>query len=608
MSLREQLAELQRIALSSGRFRKRWRILAGLAAFTLAAPGSLLLLGLFDWILPLPAWPLVLLFAAACAVVLWAVARFLFRPLLGRVDLETEAKRIEARVGTMDNALIGALQLGTEYLERGPDRLGHSPQLVESLVRDCAERYARLDYRRLEDRSRARRLIAGAAAVLLAIALVGTYGRAAIEERMRRLDNAWAIVLDTLFPITMEVSPEGARIVRGTSIALRVNTKGARRQEVRLALIDPATGQRVLMPLLLENQSATHTVDEVMEDFSFQFEYAGRYSPVANVLVDDLPEIRTVNYELSPPEYTGQSVRLLTGRLNRLEGLAGTGVMMSLAATTELHPERCWIEWLDSGERERLEVSGRFATFAFLMNRSERAADHLTGRYGPGFEMAEPMRFAVVVQPDQPPTLRLLVRRQEDATADVEVANALNAPFLAQDDFGVAEVTLHYTVEAITDLLGRDKREGTRQLRFDPPRERATGRFENLFDGLQPALSAGDRVTVWLTAMDNNTETGPGHGRSESLEMLLIGTQFGAFTESSLDFRDRERSALMLESMGRVARETGLLQEAVRTVRTQPHIPVPQEAVSAAPAQHSMLGQTEDELGRYFELLSGAGP
>ena len=45
---------------------------------------------------------------------------------------------------------------------------------------------------------------------------------------------------------------------------------------------------------------------------------------MSNVLVDDLPEISAINYELAPPAYTGQPARTLTGRLPRVAGLAGT--------------------------------------------------------------------------------------------------------------------------------------------------------------------------------------------------------------------------------------------------------------------------------------------
>ena len=74
-----------------GRFRRRWAVLAGLGAFVLAGPGPLVVWFLADWLIGLPAWPLLGSLVAVGAVGLWAAVRWLVRPMLRRVRAEREA-------------------------------------------------------------------------------------------------------------------------------------------------------------------------------------------------------------------------------------------------------------------------------------------------------------------------------------------------------------------------------------------------------------------------------------------------------------------------------------------------------------------------------------
>ena len=633
---------LARALRAFGRFRKRWSVLEGLARFLLAGPGTLLAWFLVDWLIGLPAWPLLISFGLVVGVGLWAAAWRLLRPMLRRVQIEREALVAESLHGGLDNQLIGALQLGREVAER-TEPLGYSPNLVAALVHRAAAlvgqasclwdaampaagwkpKYPRespkissdtlvppaLDLRKLVDLTRARRWLGAAGALALAIAGCLVFAQGAVATRVERLRDAYAAVLDALFPVEMRVTPGDIAVVRGRPVTLGVEVIGARRRQVRLLLTNLAgranlhakpEGRAARHTLPLASGKASFEIAAATESFGYAFEYGRRRTPGHRVLVGDRPQISAINYEMAYPAYTGQPPRTLVGRVPRLQGLIGTSVLVSFAATTELHPDACAVEWQD-GSKQALAISGRFGHFSFTIDRPDRATIHLTGAYGPGFEMERPLSFEVAVQRDEPPSVQVLLR-QKKLTMFAEEAAAFGLRWLAEDDFGVAEVTLEHRIDTVDKLLGRPTREGAVPRRVDPPQERVRGEFLDFLKTLSPPLQPGDRIAITVSAKDNNTETGPSLGRSQPIEIVVVRQDLAAFTEKQFGFD----TPTLLGGLSRVKRETDLLVDPVKTVRTEAKQEIDRQALKSRVAQEGWPSGSEDAIGDYFRLLSGS--
>ncbi len=605
-ALPPEYESVRNAVLRFGRFRKRWAVLEGLGLFLLAGPGLLLAWILLDWAVGLPAWPLVILFALVCAAGVYAVVRWLAPPPLRPVEPDREALLIEDLHGELDNQVIGALQLGREAEDAA--RRGHSRSLVTALVRATAERLGAFDPCGLLNLTAARRAFAGGVLVIALFLGVAVTQPGVVGARFDRLAEGWAAVLDTLFPVEMHVTPGNTAIVRGRSIPLAAELRGARRDTALLHIwaegaADPVTHELSLEPVVrdgAEADLAQHTVEAVEEPFTYAFEYGGRRSETYRIDVGDLPKIAAINYELAYPAYTGQPPRTLTGKTSKLQALAGTHVLVSFAATTELHPDLCYVEWQD-GTRPPIVVNGRFGHFSFTITRPERAEIHLTGHYGRGFEMESPMGLAIAVEQDRRPDVRIRSRKRELVLL-AEQAAAYALPFEAEDDFGVAEVTLTYRIDTVDEMLGRSPRDGESARRIDPPRDRVKGAFEDLFRGLEPPLQPGDRVRIQLSAKDNNTETGPGLGRSQSLEIVVVRPDLAQFKEKEFGFGGR---AAVLGGLKKVKRVTDLLLEAERTVRTEKAVDVDKQEVKARVSAENWPSGSEDAVGDYFRLLSG---
>ena len=594
-----------------GSFRKRWVVMNGLAVFTIIAPGALLAWFLFDWVPELlnlgegmPYWLLLPLFVVVCGLWAYGCVRWLLKPQLRRINTEREALVIEGLHGELDNSLIGSLQLGDELRAAAGGPMCFAPALVRELVRRSAETLAKIRTKALVDLSRAKLHILGAVGIALVVAACAVFAQAAILKRTERLFDAYAALLDMLFPVTIEVESGDLYVVRGRSATLSVRVNGARRRHVRLLRADLQTGEaRQPEDLVLTDERASFEVAKANSSFAYHFEYARRPSDEYSVFVEDLPEIKTINYEMTPPAYTGLPTRTNTGRVARLKGLIGTTVLVNFTASTELHPEMCYITWQSDRDPELIDISGRFGSFSLVIEGSDRVSIPLTGSFGKGFEMPEPLSFDIAVQRDKPPSIRFITRNIGGEMSPGQ-ANGMALAFMAKDDFGVKKVFLDYEVETMAELsMSDDKRKGKRDQSFDPPRDRVRGKFSSIFSDLQPPLDAGDTITITLRAKDNNAER-PGFGYSDPMVIELFNAGLGGFLAESILFGDLDaslESILRLQSLKVLKREGGLGETANKIIRTEERMKIPKETVRARSGHRTT---PEDGVAQFFELMS----
>jgi hypothetical protein len=596
-----EYVDLTRRLASFGGFRKRWAWMHALAWFVILGPGVLLALILVDGMVPLPWFLLLPLFVAWVGLAVYATIVFAILPALPRVEIEHEAVVIETLHGKLDNQIIGSLQLGREVAQSvaSGSNLGYSTDLVAALIASTSATIGKLDLPALVDRRKAMRDLKIAAVVVVCFVLLAVIQPSFIAKRAARLTDAYATLLDMLFPVKMVVSPGDVKLVRGKSVTLGVDVIGARRHNVRLTRTDIKAGTQETRELPLDGEHAELVIPAADHSFSYQFEYGGRSSEAHTVLVGDLPAIAAMNTELAFPAYTGMPSRTLVGRLPKISALSGTGVLVSIASTVELSPDLCYVIWQD-GARQPLSVTGRFAHFSFTVDRPERATVYLTGALGKGFEMPEPMSFEIAVQRDQPPTVEVLLRTKKMTMLSDEAMH-FGVNVLAEDDFGVSEVTFDYKIDTIDPLLNRPTRTGTVSRLIDPPRDRVKVTFADVFKAINPAFEPGDRITISVSAKDNNTETGPGLGRATPIEIVVVRPDLGAYVEQNFGFG----SDPLLGGLTKVQRATNLLVDPTRTANTEAKAKVEKQDVKSRVGAEDWPGGSEDAVGDYFRLLSG---
>ncbi|MEI8138804.1 MAG: hypothetical protein WCI03_02940 [bacterium] len=596
--MKEAFDNLTQALRGFGRFRNRWALLEGLGRFMLAGPGMLLIWVLLDSALLLPSWPLFLLFLSAVGVGAFAAVRWLLPPVFRRIRLDREALEIEARHGQLDNLIIGAHQLGEETLS-GKAGSRHSPVLVAALVARATAELHKNDPALLIDLRRPRKILFAAMVPVVVALILAIAAPRLMSDRVVRLREAWLAVLDTLFPVTLTIEPGNVTAVRGDPVTLKVHARGARRTAIDLRMKEADTGRETHQPLTLVEGSAAYTIGQTDKSFTYDFAYAGRRSPFGTILVGERPQLSAISYELVYPAYVGQPPRTLSGRIPRIQALAGTSILVSFSSTTELHPDFSYVEWT-GGEKQAITVSGRFGHFSFTVDQPCRASIRLTGRHGRGFEMTEPVNLEIVVDKDLVPTIQVGIRKDKLVML-AEEATAFAVPYTAEDDFGVTEVSLAYRIDTIDAMLGREPRQGSTSRLVEPVSERVNGRFTEAFKALNPGLLPGDRIRVELSARDNNTETGPGVGRSRSLQIVVVRPDLAQFTEKSFGFQQTE----LLAGLKKVKRATNLLVEPERAVRAEKAQAIDKQKLEARLNSESWPSGAEDAVGDYFRLISG---
>ena len=350
------------------------------------------------------------------------------------------------------------------------------------------------------------------------------------------------------------------------------------------------------------------------QSFSYQVETSGQRSVPHKVLIGDVPSVVAMNTELTYPSYTGMPSRTLIGRIPRIQALQGTDVLVSIATTVDLDPRRSYVTF-SGGEMEELSITDA-AHFAFRVDREKDAAIHLTGSLGNGFEMREPITFKIVPQYDQPPKVELLLSpktRAASATADAvapmlaEEAAHFEAwsQAIAEDDFGVAEMSL-----TLQDRHAQRASHGPaaprcrRVYRFRPHRpdvrDRVKHSFTEIFKNISPPLMPGERVTLSVSAIDNNPTPGTGTSRPP-FTFTVVQPDLGAYVEQQFGFGTDP----LLGGLRRVQRATNLLIEAERTTHTEKKAIVEKQDVKSRVGAENWPGGSQDAVGDYFRLLSG---
>ena len=587
-----------------GRYRKRWEVLLSWGRFGSIGIAPILLWVLLDWVFELPLLAVFGTFVVVAIFALVTLLKWVVVPPWRRIRRDHEANVVEELHGKLNNRIIGSLQLGGEVLSEKIDKTSASTPMVRALVVRTSGILAETKLKSLLDLRRTWKFLGVAMVILAGYGSLGHYAPQVYEDRYNRTIEGYYTLLDLLFPVDFEISPGDLRMVRGDAVELEARVIGARRDEGRLVKIFEETGETTTEVLKLKDEKVSVTLegDQTAANFRYRFEYANEISQLHLVEVEDRPLIQAINFELEPPEYTGQSMRLITGKVAKLEGLPGTKVLVSFAANTPLDAERTFWE-TSTGIRDPIEVNGRYGTFQFEIVQNEILSINLTGHFGEGFEMERPQSISIIAQSDEPPSINILTKLSEKELVPGQAAG-LPVAWRAEDDFGLSEVRLDYTITSLFEVLNRQDRKGSRVVELDPPRDRARSRFTGIFSGT--AIYPGDKVTITLLARDNRPET-PGVGRSRTIEFVVVGNDLGQFVSGQdFGFRRREESALKLEFAERIGRSTDLLQDPVKTLLTEAKFPLGKHDVAAATRAESVPFGLEELISQYFQLLSGA--
>ncbi|HEV8342927.1 MAG TPA: DUF4175 family protein [Candidatus Binatia bacterium] len=487
------------------RFVRRLKFLKGLEGLCLVGISLLLLfslgLGMQEIKLLFPYAPLA--YSLLAAALLGLFLGWTLYQCIRRVSRESAAIYIEKKQPILRNNLINSLQLYPEIAE-GKGGRGISTAMVLALLRTTRRQLQNLRVEELTDTRRVK-----AESRLFGLLFVPVVG--AVFLNPSSVDKNLNMLLHPLRDLppsqtTIDVSPKGARVVRGSSVTIQAAASGAIPKSMDLLLWSDDSGQEPAAAhekLGMEESGGgkfSFTVQEVKKSLHFRATTGPFSSATYAIEAVDPPEIGNLKMTLYPPHYTGLPAQSVQG--GNIDGIKGSTVRLEAWSTKEVAKARLV---LDGNKEIPLKVEGKKLLGSLVLFQTQKYQISVEDPLG--FHNS-PISYEMRVRPDGFPVVEIL-----KPTEDLEINGDETLPleFSARDDFGIQEIALSIRIGERQEKIPIEK-EGNKKLI-------ARDRFD--WDLGKLGLREGDEAIYQFEVLDNDTISGPKLGSSKSLRLRL---------------------------------------------------------------------------------------
>ena len=430
------------IVEQAGRRMRVATLAHGACGWLVAALGGWLTLFILDNLLGLPAG--LRLPLAVGSLLMSGVGFFkkVWRPATRRVQPEGVAVALEARYQVPDNLLINAYQFQ------------HQPFREEEkvFVRKMFERYdaavGRLQLRELWDGRRLAWWAGGAGVVVVAwltyIMLFPAFARNAGLRFVQPLGD-----VPPASAARLELAPAtDVTIGEGESLTVTITAEFADKprqpasekpqivwqENAEIIAVNRTGGETVAMNLIPNKPwTYVYTFNDVRRPFAFRVFGFATYTRSVRVNVRPLPRLKTVEFRLTPPAYTGQKPVVLAGPPAPVAALPGSQLDVRL----EIQPVVLEAAWVDSVSTTALPlVDGQWRAQTIIRSAGPYevlAVEALARR---------PVSLAhgvIRLETDSPPEVDFIT---EDRNRFVTQGAIVKLELQAKDDFGVRAIQI----------------------------------------------------------------------------------------------------------------------------------------------------------------------
>ena len=490
------------IATQLARVRNRTGRVALDTGIAMAVPALLAWLAVvmpLDWLIGLPRWARALFLLAGIGGSGFVLFYFGIRRWMHKPDNDHTALSIERALPEFRSRFIASVQL-VRQTENAP------PALVRALLNETVALTRQVDFHRVVKTDKLRLwLKIGATALVLAVALWWVGGRASWPLFQR------ACLVEVPLPRkTQIIGFSGDRVIAvGDDLRIEANAAGVVPIAGKLWL-RTASGKRQDFTFDADPMNKAHffrSLQSVQESFDYWIELGDNKTPTAQVRVRPRPTVLSLVCQQHWPDYTKLAPQFRSP--GELKLLAGSRLSVRLKASAPLRSATLRLVGADKNVAlKQFELKASATQPPEWIGVAEIPAKDVSGMTfrlvdTEGVESKGMAVYRIEIVPDQPPTVRVLwpVRREELVTAKA----TLLVVFEAKDDYGIANVRLHY---ATNWNEGAPHKTITLDLGNEEPKS-LTRRFEWKLDRLIPPLVEGDVVDYWIEARDTNNVTGP---------------------------------------------------------------------------------------------------
>ena len=501
MAAREGYTELQARVLEARRVWKRTLFWTGCGIAIVGLISILAGAAIVDLLMPLPGSVRIVLLIGIIGAVGYLLYRYLIQPLRVKLTPHDVALNVERKHRDLEDRLVSALQFG-EVETEDPIK----SHLLQRLVTDAVERTDGIDFKATIDKSKKRKHIGIAVAVLAGCALIALIFPTELNISINRLLSPWEKT-EPVFTTKLTVEPGNARILRGRSLAINLEVTGKAADKARLiykkgdsAADTESQHQEIdMMQIEGEKHRFGYEIFNINENMEYYVTANGIESERYTVEVFDMPKVTAVEVTYTYPEYTQLNPITQQGEGN-IRAVAGSQAEVRITTNKAIESATLTVDAQDP--TPMLISDGRTLTTTL---------DVLTdGKYTvkllcvDGFNNQTPIEYTITAIPDEPPEVAI-----KEPGRDIKATKLEEVKVLAEavDDYGVENMTLMYSVGS------SEPQELEAETVEVKEKKIISGAYVFYLEELD--VEPGEIISYYAQATDNNTRTGPGTGTSE---------------------------------------------------------------------------------------------
>lgn len=463
----------------------------------------------------------------ALAVLFWIAWRRVCSPLGVPVGPSEIARLVERRHPELSSLLISAVRFSNP---RETGLSSNSPDLMARVVQRAGETAGRLDLAEVVNARRAK----WSAAIIVGVIACFTVAALGAPETTRLWFTRNVLLQELEWPkrTHLTVSTTDGEIVGaiGDDVVIEAGATGVQPREVDVyyQTVGGKRGRDVMTTIGSPGAyQYRYTVRNAREDFTFHLRGGDDRTSEYRVRLLERPRVVTTGLHVAPPAYTGLEPGILADASGAPTVLLGSAVRITAEINKPIAKAT-----LIAGRDEvavaspESDGSGLGARITVTIEPSETKTYHFALVDEHGLDDRRPLRFAIRVQHDEAPRVRL---RVPGVGTMVTPEAILGVEMEFTDTYGLA------SAEMIARRGDDEDGAGVISLPAFAPRMKtySTTLTYNISEsGAEP----GDRVSLLARAADYDTVSGPNSGQSPELSLRVVSPE-----ELQAEFQRREQ-------------------------------------------------------------------
>ena len=385
--------------------------------------------------------------------------------------------------------------------------------MLQRLVDDAGQRTTDINFKATVDKSRKRKHVGIAFAVIALCGLLALIFPSAIHTALSRVLFPWEPT-EHILTTKLNVQPGNARILRGQSLPINVEITGKAADKVTLVYtqVDPeptvegeaetskARVQEInMLQIEGEKRKFGYEIFNISENLTYHVVANDTESERFTIQVFDMPKVTGIEVAYTYPEYTQLKPIVQQGD-GDIRALVGSQAEVRVTMNKAIQSATLTVE----GQQPASMLISEGTTLTWTLDVLADGKYNIGLLCVDGFKNQTPIEYLITALPDDPPQVVI-----KEPGKDVKATKLEEIGIVAEavDDYGIEQLTLKYSV-------GSGE---IRELPMETPgvkaRQLATGSYAFYLEEMD--VEAGEVISYYAEARDNNRRTGPGIATSE---------------------------------------------------------------------------------------------